>query len=66
MINPSIHRLILGKREADAVQILKKFKCQFRIMSRDGAGGGHLSDDRNDDRYNLVITNGVVSGVVAG
>lgn len=66
MINPSIHRLLLGKRELEAVTILKKFKCHFQIISRDGAAVNNILNDRNDDRYNLVITDGIVERVIAG
>lgn len=66
MINPSIHRILLGKRESEAIAILKKFKCPFQVISRDGGTVNNILNDRNDDRYNLIIANGVVERVIAG
>lgn len=66
MINPSIQRLLMGKKEQEAIAILKNFKCSFRIMMRDGASPGDATNDRNDDRYNLVIKDGLVERVLAG
>jgi len=65
MINSSIHKLILGKKEREAVLILQSFKCTFRTIMRDGAAV-ETADNRNDDRYNLVIKSGVVEAVIAG
>jgi hypothetical protein len=65
MINPSIQRLLLGKREQEAIDILRKFKCSYRIMMRDGSNVG-VAHDRNDDRYNLVIKDGLVERILAG
>lgn len=65
MINSSIHKLILGKKEREAISILQSFKCAFRIIMRNGAVV-ETSNNRNDDRYNLVISGGVVESVIAG
>ncbi len=65
MLNSSIHKLVLGKKEREAISILQSFKCAFRIIMRDGAVI-ETADNRDDSRYNLVINAGVVEAVIPG
>jgi len=66
MINPSIVRLLLNKSEQDAAVLLAKFKCKWRVMCRDGKNEKDLSNDRDDNRYNLVLSSGKVERVLPG
>lgn len=65
-MNPAIINLIIGKTEDEAMEELDRFKCNWRILMRDGVTLPDLSPDRNDKRYNLVIKNGFVERVIAG
>jgi hypothetical protein len=66
MINASIHKLLLGKTETEAVNILNQFKCSWRVKFRDGVMLSNLSADRNDNRYNLCLEEGKVVNVLPG
>ena len=65
-MNQAICNLITGKREKEAIQDLNTFKCQWRILMRDGEAPQNLTPDRNDQRYGLVIQDGVVVRVMPG
>lgn len=64
-INPSIVKLLVGKHENSAIQILQEYKKPWRIYSRDGKMVD-LTNDRNDSRYNLIIYNNKVWRVIDG
>jgi len=66
MVNSSIHKLLLGKTEAEAIVILNQFKCSWRVKFRDNVMVTNLSADRNDHRYNLCLEDGVVVRVLPG
>jgi hypothetical protein len=65
-MNPSIQRIITGKTEAEAQLMLEKFKCRWRVIMRDGKRVESVSQDRDDNRYNLIIRNGLVERVLPG
>jgi hypothetical protein len=65
-MNSSIHKLILGKSEQDAIAALNNFKCIWRVRMRDGQEVSGLAPDRNDKRYNLIIRDGKVERVLFG
>lgn len=66
MINAAIHKLLLGKTETEAMNILNQYKCSWRVKFRDGVIMGDLSLDRNDNRYNLCLEEGKVCRVLPG
>lgn len=66
MINPSIVRLVLNKHETEVEDLLNKFKVRWRIRFRDGVEVDNLSNDRDDNRYNLIIKDNHVERVIGG
>lgn len=65
-MNPTIIKLITGKKEAEAVLLLKQFNKAWRILLREGQCPAELGPERNDKRYGLIIANGVVERVLSG
>lgn len=65
MLNSGIVKLLLGKLEQDAIDSLESFKRQWRIYAREGSVFD-APPDRNDNRFGLVIENGIVIRVIAG
>lgn len=65
-MNPAIQNLVLGKSEYEAINILRIYQCNWRILSREGKNVEGLSVDRDDKRYNLIIVDGKVERVVSG
>lgn len=65
-MNPAICNAILGQLESQAIQTLNNFKCNWRIINRDGEAPENLSPDRDDKRYGLVISNGRIVRVMPG
>ena len=65
-MNPAIVTLIMNKPEARAIEHLNNFKCNWRIIMRDGESVKDLAPDRDDRRYNLVIKDGLVERVLPG
>lgn len=65
-MNPSIAKLLLGKTEQEAVKLLTMFKKTWRVTFRDGAAVSDLITNRDDNRYCLIITDGIVEKVMCG
>ena len=65
-MNSAIVQLIVGKREKPAIEILNNFKCNWRVIMRDGETVKDLAPDRDDRRYNVVIKDGRVERVLPG
>ena len=65
-MNPSIAKLLMGKTEQEAANLLLQYKKSWRVIFRDGNQVPDLIPDRDDNRYGLVVTNGKISRVLFG
>jgi hypothetical protein len=65
MLNHGIVRHLIGKTQAEAIASLQGFNCKWRIYAIDGAVVEN-PPDRDDQRYNLILENGIVTRVLAG
>lgn len=65
-MNPAIQKLLLGKSEYDAINLLRRYQCIWRVRSRDGVEVEGLTADRDDRRYNLILVDGKVERVLPG
>jgi len=66
MINPEIAKLMIGLTEDEAKNTAKSYGCSYRVLFRNGVRESTACNDRNDDRYNLVMEAGRVAKVMAG
>jgi len=48
------------------VRFLANYNCVYRVATRNWVKDIWMSDDRNDDRYNLHLEAGKVAKVTAG
>jgi hypothetical protein len=65
-MNPSIAKLLMGKTEQEAANLLLQYKKSWRVIFRDGNQVANLIPDRDDNRYGLVVTDGKISRVLFG
>ena len=65
-MNPSIAKLLMGKTEQEAANLLLQYKKSWRVIFRDGNQVTNLTPDRDDNRYGLVVTDGKISRVLFG
>lgn len=66
MNNPSIVKVLIGKPEKEAGIILERFNKSWRVVFRDGVQVPNLTQDRDDNRYGLVLKNNLVERVLFG
>jgi len=65
-LNSGIVSAAVGLSEVAAKDLLRSLKCSFRVTHRDGYKVKHLSDDRDDCRYNLMVEGGIVARIYGG
>ena len=66
MMNPEIAKLVLNEKEGEAKKILKRYKASYRVTHRDGSPLKYVTDDRDDNRYSMIVENGIVVRVYGG
>jgi len=66
MINPEIAKLMIGLPVDEAKNVCKSYNGTYRILFNNGVRESNACNDRNDNRYNMLVEDGIVVKVIAG